>query len=310
MMGNYHLLRPWWLLALLPWMLLLWHCWRKNASLQSWEAVCDPHLLAHLINSNKAKNQRIAVFSLFISMLCMIFALTGPAWVRLPVPAWQVIMPRVVVLDLSDSMLNKDVTPDRLTRARFKLHDLFARTKNGQSGLIVYTGEPFVVAPLTEDAETLNALLPTLNPEIMPVSGQRLDSALTEAGKLIRLAGFSQGQILVLTGTPPDAAAVDSARELARAGISTSVIPVLADSATYPLFQPLSRAGRGQLIPLTKSAEDLDKWMNASLKVRQTGRSENKDIPLWRDEGRWFLLPALLFLAPVFRRGWLQRTAL
>lgn len=306
-MMDFHFLRPWWLLLIAPLLYLLWSLWRQNSRAEAWAAVCDSHLLNYLMQEKGQGRRHFALLCLFLSSLFMLIALSGPTWSRLPVPSYKQIQPRVLVLDLSNDMLANDLAPDRLTRAKFKLHDLFKHRDAGQFALIAYTGEPFVVSPLTDDAQTIASLLSSLSPDIMPVEGQDLAAALEEAGKLIVNAGFKQGQILVLTGSIPDSAAIDTAKILADKQIDTSLMPILATKTLSPAFQDLALAGQGQLIPFTDSSTDLDQWLRTSINEEKFALSKEDDIPVWRDEGRWFLLPAMLLLLPVFRRGWLQR---
>lgn len=305
-----HWLRPLWLLAFLPWVLLCWRVWRYQARLQGWQAVCDQVLLRHLVKDRLQQQSRKPWFGLLTAMALLIVALAGPAWQQLPVPAYQPVEPRVLVLDLSDSMLAADLSPDRLTRAKFKLQDLFKRKDAGQFGLVVFTGEPFVVSPLTSDGETINALLPNLTPDIMPIGGHDLAYALKEAAKLIEQAGFHHGQILVLTAEQPLPAAIQTASSLASQSISTSILPMRQDERLPPGFAALAQAGNGQLLGLTANDADLRQWLEGKALSADYALSQYNDVPLWRDEGRWFLIPALLLLIPVFRRGWLQRVGL
>ena len=211
---------------------------------------------------------------------------------------------------MSEHMMNNDLSPNRLSRAKFKIRDLLAHKGIGQFGLIVYTGEPFVASPLTDDGQTIASLLTVLTPDIMPVTGQKLDSALKEAGQLIKTAGYEQGQILVLTADSPSRGAINEAKKLADAGIFSSIMPVTAESKLNPLFQVFADSGEGQLLVYSSDSRDLDLWLNHANLRKQFALSQHDDIPLWRDEGRWFLIPALLLLLPVFRRGWLQKVAL
>ena len=308
MIADFHFLRPWWLLMILPLLGLTLVFWRQKAKLHAWSEICDPHLLDHLIQK-KGQGQRIgALFSLFLSLLLMILSLAGPAWYKLPVSTYKPIQPRVLILDMSDNMLATDLSPNRLSRAKFKLRDLFAHKDIGQFGLIAFTGEPFVVSPLTDDGQTISSLLSSLTSDIMPVTGQNLDSALNEASKLIAQAGFDQGQILVLTADSPSPESIALAKKLTESDIYSSIMPIKADERLNPLFQRFADAGDGQLLKYTPDSSNLDQWIAASAQ-KQFALSKNDDIPLWRDEGRWFLIPALLLFLPVFRRGWLQRIA-
>ena len=242
----------------------------------------------------------------FLSILFMILSIAGPVWYKLPISTYKPMQPRVLVLDMSDNMMAGDLSPNRLSRAKFKLRDLFEHKDIGQFGLIAFTGEPFIVSPLTDDGHTISPLLSSLTPDIMPVNGQNLESAMEEASQLINQAGYSQGQILVLTADSPSSAAIDLAKKLTQSGISSSIMPIKADKNLNPLYQRFADAGEGQLVKYTSDSSDLEQWIAASAN-KQFALSKDEDIPIWRDEGRWFLIPALLLLLPVFRRGWLQR---
>jgi Ca-activated chloride channel family protein len=306
-MTEFHFIRPLWLLILLLLPVLSWCMLRQTPSMTAWSKVCDLHLLPHLIQTKGYRRRTFSWLLLLTSAVLMIIALAGPTWSRLPVPTYHQIKPRVVVLDMSQAMLVTDLSPDRLSRAKFKLHDLFQRQGIGQLGLVVYTGEPFVVSPLTEDGQTIDSLLSSLTPDVMPVGGQNLSSALDQAGQLIVQAGYKQGQILVFTASPPPSAAVTVAKTLSNAGIYTSVVPVLSHEIKRdPLFQRLANAGQGELISFSDTSTDIETWLAATRGNEQYTANLQNDIPEWRDQGRWFLIPALFLLLPAFRRGWAQ----
>lgn len=309
MLSEFHLIRPFWLFALLPLIAFVVAVFRKNPNASAWNEVCDPHLLPYLIKTKPHVKRQVSLLSLFLSALFIILSLSGPSWSRFPVPTYQPIQPRILILDMSDSMLEQDLQPNRLARAKFKLHDLLAtRKEGGQFGLVVYTGEPFIASPLTDDSQTIDALLPMLLPDTMPVEGHRLDSALQEAAKLFIQAGFRHGDILVLTAKAPSLDDIDAAKKLDGEGIHVSIMPVLKNQqALNPLYERFSNAGGGSLIPMTDTSDDLSQWLKATQTHQAFSADLMNEVPVWRDQGRWFIVPALLLLLPVFRRGWLQR---
>ena len=311
MFGEFHFIRPYWLLALLPLLAFAIAAFRRHLHASAWSDVCDPHLLPYLLTTKPQVKRRLSLFLLLMSAVLMIISLSGPSWSRIPVPTYQPIQPRVLVLDMSDAMLEQDVQPSRLARAKFKLHDLLTSGKEGgQFGLVVYTGEPFVAAPLTDDGQTIDALLPMLLPDTMPVAGHRLDSALQEAAKLLTQAGFNHGDILVLTSRAPSTEDIDVAKGLDDKGIHVSIMPVVKrQQALNPLFERFSKAGGGELIPMTDNSDDLKHWLSATRTHQAFGTDLQNEVPVWRDQGRWFIVPALLLLLPIFRRGWLQRVS-
>lgn len=302
-----HWLRPWWLLLVFPLFGLFWFLYKKRSDLAAWQAVCDPALLHHLIRTNTHGKRRWALLSLLLSSLLMVVSLAGPTWSKWPAPTYRSIQPRVVVLDMSSIMLEQDLTPDRLTRAKFKLHDLLQQKDIGQVGLVVFSGDAFVVSPLTDDAETIDSLLSSLQVDLMPVEGHALSGALEEAGKLIQQAGFQRGEILVFTAVAPSEQALQVAQALAQQGIHTSVIPSSRGTNAASAFQSLATAGNGVLIPFSDTSSDLLQWLTVTKTPEKYRLNAQQDIPLWRDQGRWFLLPALLLLLPIYRRGWLER---
>lgn len=309
MISDFHFLRPLWLSALIPWGMLAFVLWHQKPQLKAWREICDPHLLAAMVqNTTRGARQR-SLSWLFLSGLCVILSLSGPSWLRLPVPTFKPIQPRVLVLDMSESMLQNDLSPNRLTRAKFKIHDLLTRKEEGQFGMIVYTSEPFVVSPLTDDARTIDALLSMLTPNVLPVKGQKLELALTEAAQLIKNAGYHQGQILVLSADTPSSGAIQLASSLSKQGIATSIMPMIAATDINPLFARFASAGDGQVLQHAADTHVLESWLKRG-NQQKIALNEQDTVPLWRDEGRWFLIPALFFLLPVFRRGWLQKVAL
>jgi Ca-activated chloride channel homolog len=307
MMQAFHFIRPWWLLILGPWVVFVWYTFKQKPVMTAWSNSCDSHLLPYLM-PQQAKREHFPLLWLLASLFFMIISLSGPTWSRLPVPTYKAMQPRVVLLDMSDPMLVNDLSPDRLGRAKFKLHDLFKQQDAGQFGLVAYTSEPFVVSPLTDDGQTIDALLSSLTPDVMPVEGQKLSSALEQGVELIRQAGFQQGELLVLSASPPSKDAMIAAKAFARLGIHTSIIPILSrDIKLAPAFQEFANAGKGKMIPFTDSAADVEQWLAATQNNQQYTEHLQNEIPIWRDQGRWFLIPALLFLLPAFRRGWIQR---
>ena len=100
MMADFHLLRPLWLLAIVPLVLLAWRLFHQTPVMHAWNNVCDTHLLPWLMQVKGRTQRTRPLLLLLTSSLLMIISLTGPTWSRLPVPTYQQIQPRVLVLDM------------------------------------------------------------------------------------------------------------------------------------------------------------------------------------------------------------------
>ncbi|HEY2346133.1 MAG TPA: VWA domain-containing protein [Xanthomonadaceae bacterium] len=321
-----HLLRPWWLLALLA-LPLLWWLWRRRAHADTpWTRAVDPHLLPSLLQEAPA-SRRSAATSLFAACYALaVLSLAGPAW-RQPVATYTPQAPLVVVEDMSSHMLAADLPPSRLLRARLKIQQLIAQRKGGQIGLVAYAGDAFTVAPISDDAHSLDDLIVALAPDTMPVDGQRADRGLRRAAALLSQAGFTRGTILLLSDGA-DAAAVQAARELRAKGYEVDAIgigttkgaPLPASDGTFAqddqggmriarldadALRGLADAGGGRYAELTSNDGDLAALDVLDPAATASMRRASDDAIAWRDGGPFLLLALLPLVALGFRRGWL-----
>lgn len=65
MISDFHFLRPWWLLLILPLLGFILILWRQNPKLQAWTEICDPHLLNHLVQKRTKVNAQAPCFVCF-----------------------------------------------------------------------------------------------------------------------------------------------------------------------------------------------------------------------------------------------------
>lgn len=329
MFADFHFLSPEWFLALLPLAAILWGIGRRGAGAGSWQRVVDPNLLPHLLMQGGGSARWLPLALLAAGWLAAVLALANPTFERLPVPAYRGEMSRVVILDLSRSMETPDLEPSRLVRARYKVADILERSRSGQVGLVAFAGDAFVISPLTDDADTILAMLDAVVPEIMPVQGSRPDLAVAKATELLARAGASRGEVILVGDDAGGADTLAQAKVLSAAGHSLSVIgvgneqgaqipgvlgadgqPVLSrlDSSS---LESLARAGGGDYAPLSSDGTDLDRTLrNSSSLMDQASEEDTMETEVWRELGPWILMAVLPLGALAFRRGWLMVMAL
>jgi Ca-activated chloride channel family protein len=319
-----HFIRPWWLLALPLAILLPWWWQRMRKPAGDWEKVCDPHLLRWLSVSQggNAGNSHGGGILAGLAIAITALALSGPSWQALPESTLAAHDARVIALDLSSSMLAEDLRPNRLARARFRIADLLTQAEEGQTGLVAYAGDAYVVSPLTNDTNTIASLLPALGPEVMPVTGSRGDKALELSAALLQRAGFERGEILLVTDAS-DSRAEAKARELRDKGMVVSVLGVgTSEGAPIPSgsgfvsdrsgnvviarldeagLQRVANAGGGRLTLMTSAPADTTPWM--SVEGGEFSRREESLDQRWKDAGPFVLLLLLPLAMLGFRRG-------
>ncbi|HED19668.1 MAG TPA: VWA domain-containing protein, partial [Gammaproteobacteria bacterium] len=242
---QFHFLQPLWLLGLIPLVLLVWRLRQTSAGDNPWARIIDARLRPLLLTGQDHRVSRSLLWLLGLGWLIAALALANPVWEKQPQPLYQTSAARVIVLDLSRSMLDRDIKPSRLARARFKIEDILARNDEGQTGLVVFAGDAFTVTPLTRDVDTIRALLKSLDPGLMPVQGSRADLGLEKAGELLHQAGLDSGQILLFADGVTGNKARKAAKQLRKQGYRVSVLGIGGKKA-----EPLTNA-QGQLLRTT-----------------------------------------------------------
>ena len=98
------LLRPWWLLALLPMLWMLVRLWRTGNSNGDWQRYVDEALREHVLEKQAGRQSRWPLIAVALGWLLVIVVLVGPVWEQRPLPALQALQSQVVALDVSRSM--------------------------------------------------------------------------------------------------------------------------------------------------------------------------------------------------------------
>ncbi len=328
MPAEFHFLRPVWLWALLPLGLLWYLLHRSRADAGAWKNACDAHLLPYLLVVHSSTARRLPLWLLGLGWLVAVLALAGPTGSRQTQPVLQSLRARVIVLSLSPSMLAPDVKPSRLVRARFKIADILHRNQEGQTGLVVFGGAAFVVAPLTQDTDTIAATLPVLEPALLPAQGNRVELGLDKAVELLQQAGFQRGEILLLADAGNGPTALEAAHKLRAQGFRLDLLAVGSEQgAPIPLanggflrdaagnlivprleaaaLRDLAQAGGGNYAVLSADNSDLEQVLAEPAPWDRQFQHSDRETAQWREEGPWLLLLLLPLAALAFRRGWL-----
>ncbi|MGB1832114.1 MAG: VWA domain-containing protein [bacterium] len=330
-LSEFHFLRVEWLWLLPLWGLVLWFLPKIQSSQIDWAQWIAPPLQRLFVVPSQISQHRKKQLQVGFALIWILgtLALAGPAWERLPQPLLVRDQARVILLDLSYSMLATDLQPNRLERARYKIEDLLNRFQEGQTAIVLYAGDAHTLVPLTEDVETIRTLLPSLHPSLMPVRGSRPDLAFENVIEMLNQVDIQNSHLVWITdgiddqqvkplqnllssqrhkltvlavGTPSGAPIVLEKGNYLKDTNNNIVIPQL-DLA--PL-RAVAEALGGQVLPVQYDDSDLERLV-ASEEKDQGFQEQEEELTTdrWREEGPWLFVLLLPLVAMIFRRGWL-----
>jgi Ca-activated chloride channel family protein len=295
-----HLIRPGWLLALLPAALLWWMLHRHTDSGRAWRGVIAPHLLAHLWGGQGKPSRFNPLFVLGLLWLLTTVAIAGPTWTHQASPFAEDTAALAIVVKVSPSMETEDVPPSRLQRAAQKVHDLLQARGNAKTSLVAYAGSAHIAMPATNDAGIIDTFAQALTPAVMPLDGDAAAEALHLADQTLAAAGG--GSIVWIT----DSVAPEQADALAnwRRASGTKVrlwAPLTPGDELDALLQN-AQAVNAQQVSLTADDSDVQALANAAKFASTLG---DKGDARWSETGYWLTPVIALLLLLFFRRGWM-----
>lgn len=329
---QFHFVRPWWFVAIIPALLIAVSMHRLKNKEGQWYSHLPAHLAEILVvGGDQQQKSRRSLF-VILAWLIGVTALAGPTWQKIELPLFKVKQAQVVILDMSLSMYATDIKPNRLTRARYKATDLLKQLGEGETGLVAFAGDAFVISPMTTDVSNLLNLLPSLNPSIMPALGSRPDLAVEKALELLRQAQYSNGQIYLIaddilasqsraikgllanTNFNLNVLAVGTAKgapitlpndQLLKDDSGNIVIPSVPNASLASLASSLG----GRYTPLTNNQSDIESLAKQRINEHQDKQATDNFGDRWHEFGPYLVLLLLPFVALSCRRGMLQSIA-
>ena len=301
--NAFHFLRPWWLLLLVIPVVFYLRYFRGRRNQSSWEKVCDKRLLGYLLIRGSSSQRKVLAWTALIGICTAIAAAAGPSWEKIEIPSLEAENPVMILLNMSSDMKETDLKPSRLERAKYKITDLLKMLQGAQAGLEVYSREPFVISPLTDDTQILENLLGAVDFNIMPVNGDRLDRALALAVEKFVNAAYQRGEIIIFA---PDAGqrfdlALEEAKKARNKGFKVNVIATTA--APVEKLQMIADVGGGRYSNLQTGDNDIKPLVAQAVSSSDDLKEGKNWQSIWLDYGYYLLIIPLLCCLYFFRKG-------
>ena len=156
----------------------------------------------------------------------------------------------MIVLDVSNSMLAQDYSPNRLERAKLAISRIVDKLGDDRIGLIVFAGRAFVQLPITTDYVSAKMFLGSISTESVPVQRTAIGDAISTAIRSFSAQSEKSRAIIVITdGENHEDDPVAAAKDAADMGIIVYTIGVgSAQGQPIPYKGELMKDKDGEIV--------------------------------------------------------------
>lgn len=221
-----------------------------------------------------------------LAMICCVLALANPQAGGKAEKTQRKGIDILFALDLSESMLAPDMSPDRLSRAKQLIYRTLDQMQNDRVGLVVFAGNSYLQAPLTIDYNAVKLLLSGAAPDMIPTQGTVLADAINLANESFSKKEQKHKVLVVISdGEDHDEAAVSATRKAADNGVVVYTVGVGSPEGSTvpdPSTGGLKKNAQGELVH--------SKLNESALKaVAQAGNGSYRLLTNINRESQWLL---------------------
>jgi Ca-activated chloride channel family protein len=213
-------------LIAIPFMVLFYFLlirWKKNAM----KKIGDPPLVKQLIQGFSSKLFLTKFFLILLGFSLCAFAVAD---LVKPIGTQKINRKGIdvmIALDVSKSMLAKDIKPNRLERAKQLISKIIDKLGDDKVGIVVFAGRAYLQMPLTTDHSAAKMYLSSASTDNVPTQGTVISKALK-----MSYAAFNAKEkkyraiILISDGEDHDEDAIKVTKQLADEGVMVNTVGI------------------------------------------------------------------------------------
>jgi Ca-activated chloride channel family protein len=146
----------------------------------------------------------------------------------------------MLVLDVSKSMLARDIKPSRLEKAKQLLTRLADKLENDRIGLVLFAGRAYLQMPLTTDHGAARMYIQDASPDVVPTQGTVIAEALKMANSSFNSKERKYKAIVLISdGEDHDPEALNVAKTLAASGVMVNTVGIGSPDGS-PIVDPVT----------------------------------------------------------------------
>ncbi len=281
----------------------------------SWKKNIAKHLQPYVIQKGTAWKSHLIKLSVLLMFIVGGVSFLGPTWSQVKTPAKKVKSQLVIALDLSNSMLAKDISPSRLERAKFKIHDFLKAKPRAETNLLVFAGTIHTAIPFTTDYRIIEDQIDGLMPYMMPVKGTAFNTLFREIDTLFT-NNKAEGKVLLITDDLEDVSIEMVGNFLQQNNIKLYIYPFATQtgivipntnqmsSLNIEKVNSLAAMDKVEIVEITldkSDVKDLAQAISATILFDDKSEEEQEN---WQDNGFWLVIPLVFIFLFSFRKGW------
>jgi Ca-activated chloride channel family protein len=155
--------------------------------------------LPNMLRSVDFKAKRRKYVMVLTALVLVVVTLARPMWGPREDHKEQEGAEFFIVLDVSKSMLVRDVKPSRLESVKSSLTEWLETRSGDRIGLILMSGDAFIQAPLTNDYTALREVLAQSGPKSISLGGTNISKAIKTAGEALEASGVKNKAIVIVS---------------------------------------------------------------------------------------------------------------
>lgn len=220
------------LMGILPAMVLIyiWSAWRANRRSRLFG---DKELVERMTKNRSRVRPHIKFGLLLLALAAIITALARPQLGLSKETEEKNGIEVAVMLDVSNSMLACDVSPNRLERAKMLVSNLVDKMQNDKVAFGIFAGEAYPQLPITQDYASVKMLLNALNTDAVTLQGTNIAAAIELASRSFTDNKQVGKAILLITdGEGHEGGAEEAAKQAAKDGRKVYVLGIGSTSGT------------------------------------------------------------------------------
>ena len=323
-----------WFIALIPLGFLLFYVstnWKKSQL----NKVGDYSVFSRLFPNWSIKREWLKNSLVLLAFALLFISWANPQWGNRKQKVKAKSSDVIIALDISQSMLAQDISPNRMERSKFFLNELVKKLRGDRIGLVYFAGSAYLQMPLTNDYASAETFIKSANTTQAGTQGTVIADAIKMAMSIFGEENPTQKALIIISdGENHESEAIEAAREAKKNGTFVYTIGVgtpegaripivekgrrvfktdksgnpVTSALNISMLQDIAEAGGGKYYSLDQTLSALKK-IDADIDKLEKQEVEQRSFTDYNSYFQYFLFFAiLLFIIEYFLSNISNRT--